>query len=234
MEAEGVQDVPSKVSINGQEYDSSEAETLIGLGNKTRENEQKWNTSIDRVWPEYGKSQTTIKQLQSELEGAKRQLQDFTQKQTLGTETNLDVQKAKEAARQLGLVLQEDISDKYVTREQALEIAREQRESERAVEAVLKSADSLEAELNGQDGRPRFNKRHVLAYANTYGISDLKQAYEEMYDTELKSWKDSRIQERKSPGLKTIPTGGTSKEPKNVNITDDNVRDALREAMGGS
>ncbi len=231
---EGVQEVPSKVTINGQEYDSADAEALIGLGSKTREYEQKWNTSLDKVWPEYGKSQTTLKQLQTENETYKRQLAEFQAKQSAGTETNLDVQKAKEAAKQLGLVFQEDISKNYITREQALEIARQERESERAVEAVLNTADRLEKEITGEDGRPKFNKKHVLAYANTYGFTDVQAAYEDMYSDVLKGWKDSQLESKKSPGLKTIQTGGTSKQPKDVKITDDNVRDALREALGGN
>jgi len=233
-QGEGVQEVLNTVTINGQEYDSADAEALIGLGSKTREYEQKWNTSLDKVWPEYGKSQTTLKQLQTENETYKKQLADFQAKQSVGTETNLDVQRAREAAKQLGLVFQEDISKNYITREQALEIARQERESERAVENVLNTAEKLEKEITGEDGRPKFNKKHVLAYANTYGFTDVQAAYEDMYSDALKGWKETQLQANKSPGLKTIQTGGASKQPKDVKITDDNVRDALREALGGN
>ena len=46
---------PSKIVINGQEYDPTEAQELIDTGRKTREYEKQWNTKVDAVWPEYGK-----------------------------------------------------------------------------------------------------------------------------------------------------------------------------------
>ncbi len=67
------QDV-SKITINGQEFDADDAQNLIDLGSRTREAEQKYNTKFENVWPEYNRSQNTVKELEKELQETKARL----------------------------------------------------------------------------------------------------------------------------------------------------------------
>lgn len=220
------------VTINGQEYDATEAHSLIEKGRMTSEYEQKWNTSLDKVWPEYGKSRETIKSLESQLTDSQKQLQEFQVKKDAGTETPADVQQAKEAARKLGIILKDDLEQTgYIKKDELPKYFQQFQQEQEAVKAVLNEAEKLEKEIDGTDGRPKFNKKVVLAYANSYGKTDLKEAYEEMHEDSLKAWKDNQISMQKKPSLKTLRANGGSKEPGEVTVNDDNVNDLLKEAL---
>ena len=112
-------EAPSKVNINGVDYDPQEAADLIGLGSKTRENEQKWNTTLDKVWPEYGKLSSERSQWQTEKQKLESQITEFQTKQQQGVETPVDVKEAREAAKKLGLVLDDDLKQGgYIKKEE--------------------------------------------------------------------------------------------------------------------
>ncbi len=222
----------SKLIINGQEYDPAEAQNFIERGKQTIEAERKWNTSLDKVWPEYGKSQETLKQTQSELTEAKTQLAEFQSKKIKGTDTQEDLTDAREAARKLGLILKDDLDESgYIKKDDLPKLFQSFQAEQDAVKQVLTTADKLEGEIDGSDGRPKFNKKVVLAYANSYGKTDLLEAYEEMHEDTLKVWKDQKIKEKENPALKTF-NGGDKKEPKRVPVTDDNLKDLLNEKLG--
>jgi hypothetical protein len=228
------QDAPLKVIINGEELDPQEAQDLIDTGRKTREYEQKWNTKLDSVWPEYGKSREQIKSLEAERDEARRQIAEFNQKKEEGTETREDVTEAQEAARKLGIVLAPDLDKAGYVKKDDLDKYFEQKKSEElAVNKILSQADDLEKQIDGTDGRPKFNKRAVLAYASAYRIQDLQQAYEEMNEDAVKAWKEQQIASQKSKGLKTLK-GGDAKSPKQPKINNDNLKEALRESLYGS
>jgi hypothetical protein len=228
------QDAPLKVIINGQEFDPTEAQELIDTGRKTREMEEKWNTKLDNVWPEYGKSREQLKTYESELTEARSQLAEFNKKKEEGVETKQDVSEAQEAARKLGIVLAPDLDKAGYVKRDDLDAYFQKKEAEKsAVDQILSRADSLEKEIDGTDGRPKFNKRAVLAYAGAYKIQDLQQAYDEMNEDSIKPWKEQQIASQKAKGLKTLK-GGDSKSPKEPKINNDNLKEALRESLYGS
>lgn len=222
---------PQKVVINGEEYDPTEAQELLGKGKAAREYEQKWNSPIDSLATAYGKSQTELKTSQTELQQARERLNQYEQKKDAGTETNVDTEKAREAARKLGFVLKEDIEkDGYIRKEDFAKMMDERLTEREQTQKILSDADRLEKEISGDDGRPRFNKKAVLAYAVQYGFEDLSKAYEDMNDESIKSWKAKQVEESKNPSLKTFKTGG-AKSPNRPKITDDNLNEALKEVM---
>lgn len=226
---------PSKIVINGQEYDPTEAQELIDTGRKTRDYEKQWNTKVDAVWPEFGKATTTLKQRDTELAEARAKLAQYEQKKEDGIENQTDIQQAKEAARKLGIPLREDLDKEGYIKKEQLETYLEEREKQRdAVKKILDTADSLEKEIDGKDGRPKFNKRVVLAYANTYKMADLKAAYEDMHKDSLDAWKAAQIDSKKTGGLKTLKGNGVQKEPAPKKIDDSNVGAALHEALYGA
>jgi hypothetical protein len=225
---------PSKVTINGQEYDETEIQSNLEFAKQVRESEQKYNTTFDKVWPEYGRTQQTVKQLQTELQAAKAQIESFQSKQEQGTETIQDEKLAREAARKLGLTFQEDLEKSgYIKKDQVPELVKSILNENKAVESILREAEKLEGEINGSDGRPKFNKKAVLAYANAYGKNDLMEVYEEMHEDTLKTWKQAQVDLKRQPGLKTLKGTPGNKEPKKVNVTDDNVKDLLKERLWG-
>jgi hypothetical protein len=227
-------EIPSTISINGVDYDPTEAQSLIDIGRKTKELETQWNTSVDKVWPEYGRSQEKIKTLEAERNDARAEIESFRAKQNAGVETPTDVREAQEAARKLGITLNEDLQKEGYLKKDDLDKYLEERDKKnQEVNRILASADSLEKEIDGSDGRPSFNKKIVLAYASTYGIGNLKEAYEDMNKDQLDKWKAAQVDAQKAKGLKTLVPGG-AKSVKEDKMTDDNVKDRLGEALFGT
>lgn len=226
---------PSKVVINGEEYTPEEAQELVGLGKKTREYEQKWNTQLDKVWPEYGRITQEHKATQEELAKAREQLATFSQKKDAGIETPNDTNKAREAARKLGITFNEDLEKSgYIKKDDLPKYFQQFTAEQKAVEKILGDADKYESEITGEDGRPAFNKKAVLAYMQAYQIEDPMQAYEDMYAKQIGAWKEQQVESKKNPSLKTIKEGGGKKEPKPVAVNDNNVMDLLSERLYGS
>jgi DNA-directed RNA polymerase specialized sigma54-like protein len=229
---------PLQITINGQDFDVNEAQELIETGRKTREMEQRWNTKLDSVWPEYGRSREELKKVSEEKQRLEDQIKTFQQKQSEGLETPTDELKAKDAARKLGIALNEDLDKAGYIKKDTLDAFLEERdkkrdEQKRATDAVLAEADKLEKEISGSDGRPKFSKRLVLAYASAYGMNNLQQAYEDMYQEDLKSWKDAQIEKNRGASLKGLGTGG-KKEPNTPRITGSNFRKVLEESLHGT
>jgi predicted nucleic acid-binding Zn-ribbon protein len=225
---------PSNIVINGEEIPLEEAQKLIETGRKTREYEQKWNTTLDTVWPEYGKTREHVKALETENAQAKAQLAEFQRKQTAGTDTQVDREKARAAAKELGFVLDDDIKDKFVARDELDKYLDEREQKREAVKAVLAEADKLAKEINEGEYPVKFNKKAVLAYANQYGIGDLRKAWEDMNEDILTPWKEEQIASKKGKSLSTLKSSGIRKEPGEVKVTDDNVKESLKEALWGN
>lgn len=224
---------PSNIVINGTEYTPDEAQELIETGRKTRDYESRYNTKLDSVWPEYTKlSQERSSWSQKEQEYQKT-IDEFKAKQQAQVETPADIQAARQAAKKLGILLDED-SSKFLTEEkfEQLYVARREREKaeEEGVKSVLAEADKIAEEIKASGSPIPFKKKAVLAYASAYGISDLRQAYEDMNSEELAPWKDAQIASRKGASLKTL-SGGGKKSPEEVRVTNDNVKDLLHETL---
>jgi hypothetical protein len=227
------EEAPSQININGTDYSPEDAQALIELGNKTRELEKSWNSPIDSLASAYGKSQAEVTELRKAKETYEQQINEFKSKQNLGTDTAADEAKAKEAARKLGIVLSEDLDKNgYVKKDDLDKYLSEREQKSNAVKAVLEEADKLERDINGEDGRPKFNKKMVLAWAQAYGKSDLMEAYKDMHGDTLKEWEKSQIEAKKTPSLKTFKPS-SKKEPGDVKVGEDNVKDLLKETLWG-
>lgn|SRR3990167_5151166 len=235
MNTEGTEIAPSNIVINGQEYTPEDAQSLIELGSKTRDLEKQWNTPVDKVWPEYGKLSQERTQWQSEKARLEGQLSTFQNKQQQGVETPADVTQAREAARKLGLTLNEDLEKQgYIKKDQLDEYYSQKEQEKSAVQQVLDTADKLAKEIDGTDGRPKFHKKAVIAYANAYGFSDLNEAYEDMHSEQIKSWKEEQIAKSKAAGLKTLKSSGVKQPGENRPKSDEDARAQLKETLWGS
>lgn len=227
---------PEKIIINGQEFNPEEATQLVELGNKYRKMESDLNTSLDKVYPEYTKlSQAKStwekekQELAAELEGYRAEKQKRQQEQEVPT----DVKKIREAARQVGLADEDYLKEKgYMTREEVKAFLEEQDNVRQAAKKVLDQADNLEREIDGRDGRVRFNKDAVMAYAYVNNISDLRDAYDRMNEKDNAAWKQKQLETAERPGLTTLKAGGR-KEPQKQKLTNDNLGQALGEWLNG-
>src|SRR3990167_6585037 len=61
---------PEKVKIGEKEYSQEDLAKLVGDGEKVAELEGKWNTKIDKLYPEYTKSRQELADLKKQQEEA--------------------------------------------------------------------------------------------------------------------------------------------------------------------
>ncbi len=146
-------------------------------------------------------------------------------------------QQQKENAKSLGVVFREDL-DKigYLTKDNFRELFNQEQteyqKQQEGIKRVLGQAENLESEINGSDGRPKFRKDLVMAYAAAYQIGDLNEAYEKMYPEEINAWKTAQVEAAKRPSLKTL-RGGGAKNPQEIKVTRDNASALMSEALWG-
>lgn len=222
--SEGGGTVVEKVAFAGKEYSQEELAELVKLGAIAKEVEEKQSTKIDRLYPEYTKSRQEIKRMGAELEELKGSI---AQRPQLPENEEQAIREAKEAARKLGIVTKEDFKD--LLRESFREQYIQEREGEKLLDKVM----GLEKEIDGADGRPRFDAETVLEYMSENGVKDPNVAYKLMYASELGTWGETQLSKAKKPGLETMISGGEKKEPKEIKITGANFDKLLREALEG-
>lgn len=215
---------PSKIKLGETEYSQEELNRLVGLGRLAEEAEKKYNTKIDKVWPEYGRTKQREKELENEIEKLRNP-------QPKVAESEADaIKEAKDAARKLGIVIDEDFDSRLQ------KSFRTYYQQERAAEKLLEDAKDMESEIDGKDGRPAFKTQEVLEFMAENGINNLETAYKVKYEKELDSWKESQLGKAKRSGMTTTIQGsgaGVSKQPSNVKITRDNLSQLVSEALEG-
>lgn len=229
-------DVPEKLTINGQEYDPEDAAQLIELGSKWRKTETELNTPLDKVYPEFTRTRQELKSVNETLAERDARIAEYERKEREAqeakakAETPEEIQNARKAARELGLLDEEILREKgYMTEARFKELLSETQTQQKLVEGVEKQGRQLEKEIDGSDGRVPFVYKAVLPYAATYKIDDLKEAYEQMNEKANARWKEAQIAKEEKPGLSTLRGGGGKKEPQRPKYTDDNLGAALSE-----
>ena len=229
-------DAPEQIIINGQEYSPEDAQSLIELGNKWRETESSLNTSLDKVVPEYTKATQDRSRLEKEIADRDAKIAEFTRQQeekAAKANTPEDAEAIRANARKYGLLDEETVKERgYLTKNEVEEMLSQREVNQRLVDTVNKEADQLTKEIDGTDGRPKFNSKAVLAYAGTYNFKTLREAYEDMNSDQLAPWKERQLAEARKPGLTTLKASGV-KTPEKTKITGDNFKDALNEALFG-
>lgn len=212
------------IKIGDKEYSQSDLQSLVGLGEMAREVETRYNTKLDRVYPEYTKSTQKIKQYEQELE----ELRQANARQTQNTDSEITestIREARDAARKLGIVTQEDFEERMSKgfRSQYLE--------QRQAEKLLDDMSRLEEQIDGTDGRPRFNKEDVLEYMRDSGVRNPMDAYELKYKRQTDEWRANQIIKSKQTGFYTTDTSSGDKQPPKVEINSGNLRQLIGEVM---
>jgi len=217
-----------KIKLGDQEFDPKELEELVGIGKATREIEQKYNTKMDRVYPEFIKTTQELK----EARGAQEKLTALEaqiEAQKIGAQGLTPDQKA-EAQRQLYDIM----GGKPLTDKDADAWYEQRRSKEKAVEGLLNDVDKLTSSVE-KDGKPVFDKKELLEYMDQTGITSPEAAYKIKYEKELDDWKMSKLNSGKRSGLYTVTQSSAGgKEPAEVRPTMNNINDLISEALGGN
>lgn len=213
-----------KIKVGDQEYSQDELDRLVSLGKIGVEAEEKYNTKLDKVWPEFSKTKNEYKQLKEELEQTKSQVQQKVEQGDQLPEEG--VKQAQEAARKLGIVLEPDFEKRLG------DSFRKYYVQERAAEKLLEEGKELEREITGKDGRPKFDLEKTLTFmSQNPGFKEIKKAYEAMHPEELAEWRADQILKGKKKGISTLEDTPSDKQPQEVRLNNDNLAKALEEAL---
>lgn len=182
------------LEIGGSKYTPDQARELIEAGTSYRELKGKYpDVDFGGMVPAF----TQQRQILSD--SARLQAyyaEKFGQQQPQGQQLDLNRPEVREAAEFLG---QWARSQGYMTRE---EYDREQQQ--KAFESGL---DALEKEIDGKDGRPKFDRVKVLQYMQKNPVYDPAVAYEALNSAALREWFAAKKLGNKPKGVRS-ETGG--------------------------
>ena len=207
---------PEKVKVGEKEYTQEELSRLVGLGELGAELETKWNTRLDRLYPEYTEATKERAELRKFKEEQEAKLTE--EKAKKGEELTPEELKkqALSQAEEIGLVHSGNINNfiaQFLSARDLLDDA----------EAVLENAKG--------EGKPQTSVEDLLAYMDQTGIKSPEKAYKDKYEKELDTWKEEQLAKVKANGMQTIDTSTAGgKQPETPPIT--NI-DSLRDAMKG-
>jgi len=217
-----------KIKIGDQEFDAKELEELVGIGKQTREIEQKYNTKMDRVYPEYIKTTQQLKEAQGAQEKLSA-LEAQIEQQKLGAQ-GLTEEQISQAREQIYNI----IGGKPLTDKDADAWYQSRRQQEKAVEGLLSDVEKLTGIVE-KDGKPAFDKKELLEYMDQTGITSPEAAYKIKYEKELDDWKMDKLSKGKRSGLYTITNSSAGgKQPQDVRPNTQNLSDLVSEALGGN
>jgi len=171
-EGEGAAPSLGTVSILGREYDLSKADQVQELA---------------KDYERLGKMYAPLLQQVRELSQKLQELQGTAK--PAGETQDIDEITKQYLREKLGVVTQ-DIIDKI------LEEKLRQIEEDRRLEEYLQA---LEAEYDGSDGRPKFEREKVLEFCIKYGIPNPEWGYKLMYEKELKEWELRQQKKAQTP-----------------------------------
>ncbi len=96
-------DEPEKISVGDKEYTQDELQELVTLGSLGKDAETKFNTKLDKVYPEYTRTTQRVKELEDQLKGYEDQ--QLQQRQQTGQLTPEDqIAQALQEAQRIGIV----------------------------------------------------------------------------------------------------------------------------------
>ena len=170
---------PSTIKLGDKEYSQQDLERLVGLGQTAAELEDKWNTKIDRLYPEYTQSRQKLSEYEKreQTRQLQEQQQRYQQPNYQPSQEELRQQALAEADR-LGLIHQGNISQYVMNYMQANQL--------------ISDADAIASEAESE-GKPRTTAADIISYMDENGIRNPETAYKLMYERELDEWKERQL-----------------------------------------
>jgi hypothetical protein len=209
-----------KVKVGEKEFDQAELNRLVNLGEQAAKIEKDYG-SVDKFVTEAGRRANEIGKYKKELE----ELQSKIQQSQPGN-TELSPEQVEVAKRQLNnLIGGEPITDKNFAK---LYVA--MREGEKLIDECT----GLSKEIDGADGRPKFDKDEIINYMSETGIKKPLAAYKDKFEDQLKTWETNQLTAAKPRGMFTQDAGSGEKQPREVRPrTTDDLAKMLTESIYG-
>ena len=206
--------------LGDKEYNQDELSELVGLGNIAKELETKWNTKIDRVYPDYTKATQALSDERRKREEAEEKLTQFNQSSQTSTGELTAEQKA-EARRQL-----ENLG---YGETQFRNIVREEMEANRLLTDVQLIVDNAK-----ENDNIATTPEQLLKFMADEGVKNPSKAYKLMYEEELDKVREQKLANLKPQGMFTTTSSQAgAKSPRPVQITKSNLNSLVQQALGG-
>jgi len=223
---EVVEEEVEKIKLGDEEFTHDQLKRLVDLGKIGVEAEEKYNTSLDKVWPEFGKKSNQLREYEEKF----AHLEEERNKPQLPENEQQAIEEARAAARKLGLTLDEDVEGKV-----GAKLEKEFRNyylREKSAERLLEETSHLEKEIDGSDGRPKFNSTEVLEFMKENpGFKKPIDAYEAKYKSETDEWRANQIVKAKKGIVTNNDNLGVDKQPPEVRVTSANLDQLIRESL---
>lgn len=201
-----------KVTIGDMELSIDEAKELVESGKSMKELREQY-PDID--FKEMPKAFTQTRQKLAELEKLNKK----------------PVGELSEAQQKRKQEIQDFFADPDV-REEFEKLQGEKEKQLREDLSFQKTIEALEAEFDGSDGRPKFDKLKVLKYGQDNNIFNPRTAYKEMHEEALDEWKVSQKLARRRPTTSFERRGGGgSKAPTNTKTSPSTFKEATAAAL---
>ncbi len=212
----------TKIKVGDKEYTQDELNKYVGLGQTASELETKWNTKIDKLYPEFTKKTQQLAELETRAkEWEQKELTEAQTKVQQGQEVSPEERKrlVLQEAEQYGLVhagnVGKFISDYLAGRD------------------LLGEIDSI-IEDASENGKPVINKGDLLTYMDENGIKSPEAAYKLKFEKELDAWKEKQKETLKGSKFETEETSSVGfKVPPDVKITRENLLELTRGVLRG-
>jgi hypothetical protein len=214
------QNQPETIKIGEESYTQEQLQHLVGLGKIGAEAESKFQTKIDRVWPEYTKSRQEIEELKKQIKArdeaeATKKVQEGT---PLSPEETRDL--IRKQGKEVGIMFQEDFDNLYLQR--------------RSAEKLLEDVQAIVVDVE-EKGKPKTSVEAVLRHMEETGIKNPTKAYNDLYETELEKWKQEQMGKVRPSGfMSTSQSTAGGKEPEPIKVTKENLGRLVSEALNGS
>ena len=210
---------PVTFKVGEKEYSQEDMEGMVGLSSQVKELEEKWNTKMDRLMPEFTQKAQELAELKKAQEVT--EVKEIDTKATAGQQLSKEEIKKQALAQadELGIVTEGNISDKFEKFMNARDLVAD---TKRVVEKMA------------EDGLPKTDSDTLLDHMHTTGIRDPQKAFNDKFETERDEWKAKKLQEVKKPGLVTESTSTAgSKQPKPVKVTKQNLQELITQQIRG-
>ena len=216
VEDKKVEEKIETVKVGEKEYTQEELSRKVGLGELADELETKWNTKIDRLYPEYTKSTQELGELRKYKEEQERLATEAKAKK--GEELTPEEQKKRaiSEADQLGLVHSGNINTFIASFLQARDLI-----------------DDTEAAV--EDAKEKYGVKTTVQSVVDYmskpeNPKSPVKAIRDMFETEVDAYKTKQLTQIKSAGMDTLDTSTAGgKQPEIHKLTSlDSLRDAMR------
>jgi len=218
-ETETKTETVEKVKVGSDEYTQDELSKLVGLGKIGVEAEQKFNTKLDRVWPEFVKSSQEKAELNAKVKEFEGKIKDMETKKSPALNSLTSEQKEQAKKELYELMGGEPMTEKQ------FEVKYVQR---RNAERLVEDTESVLLEMKEQ-GMPQTTVEDVLKHMADTGIRVPQKAYKDMFEAEIDKIKEEKLKSlRPSGGYETVQVQSPgNKQPALKKVTKENLAEML-------